>query len=134
MKYLLDTNICIFVIKKKPACVLNHFLEHMAGDLGVSSVTVAELRYGAEKSARAQQNHLALDVFLAPLIVVDFDATAARHCGEVRDQLERGGIPIGPLDTMIAAHSLSLDVTLITSNTSEFARVSGLRIENWAEN
>lgn len=131
MKYLLDTNICIFVIKRKPPSVLDRFEQYSPGDLGISSVTVAELRYGAEKSGRAEQNHAALDAFLAPLVIADFDALAADRYGKVRAELERRGTPIGPLDTMIAAHSLSLGVTLITGNTSEFSRVPGLAIENW---
>lgn len=131
MKYLLDTNICIYLIKRKPPSVLSRFQQHSAHELGISSVTVAELRYGAEKSGRPHQNHAALDAFLAPLLVADFDSLAANHYGEVRAELERRGTPIGPLDTMIAAHSLSLAVTLITANTSEFSRVPGLKIENW---
>ena len=131
MKYLLDTNICIYIIKRKPQSVLNRFQRHSADDLGISSVTVAELRYGAEKSGRPHQNHAALDAFLAPLLVADFDSLAADRYGKVRAELERCGTPIGPLDTMIAAHSLSLAVTLITANITEFSRVPGLEIENW---
>lgn len=131
MKFILDTDICIFVIKRKPPSVLDRFGQHSQDDLAISSVTVAELRYGAEKSARPQQNHAALDAFLAPLVIADFDAVAADHYGRIRAELERQGTPIGPLDTMIAAHALALAVTLITGNTSEFSRVPGLVMENW---
>lgn len=133
MNYLLDTNICIFLIKRKPPSVLNRFEQYMPGDLGISSVTAGELRYGAEKSGRPRQNHAALNAFLTPLVVADFDSVAAGHHGKVRAELERRGTPIGALDTMIAGHSLSLAVTLITANTSEFARVPGLKIEDWTE-
>ena len=132
MKYLLDTNICIFVIRRRPPSVLGRFQQHPPDDVAISSVTLAELRYGADKSTRPQQNHAALDAFLVPLSVVDFDSRAADHYGKVRADLEQRGTPIGPLDTMIAAHSLSLGVTLVTSNTSEFSRVRGLNVEDWA--
>ncbi|MHB8903380.1 MAG: PIN domain-containing protein [Thermoguttaceae bacterium] len=94
-------------------------------------ISEVSLDYGAEKSARPQQNHVALDAFLAPLMVAEFDSLAAARYGEVRAALERIGTPIGPLDTMIAAHALSLGVTLVTNNVSEFSRVVGLKIENW---
>ncbi len=131
MKYLLDTNICIFLIKRRPASVLQRFQEHPPADVAISSVTLAELRYGADKSSRAQQNHAALDAFLVPLSVADFDTRAADRYGKVRADLERRGTPIGPLDTMIAAHCLSLRLTLVTNNTSEFSRVPGLQIDDW---
>jgi tRNA(fMet)-specific endonuclease VapC len=131
VKYLLDTNICIFVIKRKPATVLARFQLHPPDDVAISSVTLAELRYGADKSSRPQQNHAALEAFLAPLSVVDFDSQAAESYGKVRAELERRGTPIGPLDTLIAAHSLALGTTLVTTNTSEFSRVPGLNIEDW---
>ncbi|MGI6418823.1 MAG: type II toxin-antitoxin system tRNA(fMet)-specific endonuclease VapC [Thermoguttaceae bacterium] len=131
MKYLLDTNICIAIIKHKPPAALNHVLQHAADDLGVSSVTVAELRYGADRSAYPQQNHAALDAFLAPLVVANFDSSAASCYGALRAELERETQPLGPLDTIIAAHALSLGTTLVTSNTAELSRVAGLAIEDW---
>ena len=131
MKYLLDTNICIFVIKRKPALVLQRFQQESPDEVAISSVTLAELRYGADKSASAAKNHAALDSFLMPISIADFDSLAADHYGKVRAYLERRGTPIGPLDTMIAAHALSLKVTLVTANTSEFSRVPGLVFEDW---
>jgi tRNA(fMet)-specific endonuclease VapC len=131
VKYLLDTNICIFVIKQKPALVLQRFQQHPPDDVANSSVTLAELRYGADKSAKPSQNHAALDAFVAPLSVVDFDPAAASQYGKIRAEVERRGTPIGPLDTLIAAHALSLGLTLVTANTSEFSRVPGLNVEDW---
>ncbi len=131
MKYLLDTNICIFLIRTKPAAVLRRFQQHLADDVGISSVTLAELRYGADKSSRPGQNHAALNAFVAPLSVAAFDAKAADQYGTIRADLEFRGTPIGPLDTLIAAHALRLQRTLVTNNTSEFSRVSGLRVEDW---
>lgn len=133
MNYLLDSNACIFIIKRRPTVVLHRFRQHLSKGIGISSVTLAELRYGADKSARPAQNHSALDAFLAPVSVVDFDSSAASRYGGIRADLERLGTPIGPLDILIAAHALSLDVTLITNNMSEFSRVSGLTVEDWAK-
>jgi tRNA(fMet)-specific endonuclease VapC len=95
MKYLLDTNICIFVIKRRPALVLNRFLQQSPDEVAISSVTLAELRYGADKSAVPARNHAALDGFLAPIPVADFDSIAADRYGKVRADLERRGTPIG---------------------------------------
>ena len=131
VKYLLDTNICIYLIRQRPAAVLGRFQQQSPDDFGISSITLAELRYGADKSARTSQNHAALDAFVVPLSVIDFDAHAADIYGKVRADLERRGTPIGPLDTLIAAHALRLSTTLVTNNTSEFSRVTGLKIENW---
>ena len=112
--------------------MLRRFEDHEVGDVGVSSVTVAELRYGAERSSRPAQNHEALDAFLLPLEVLGFGPEgAAAAYGRVRAALERAGTPIGPLDTLIAAHALSLGVALVTNNVREFSRVSGLKIEDW---
>ncbi|MCL4201067.1 MAG: type II toxin-antitoxin system VapC family toxin [Pirellulaceae bacterium] len=131
MKYLLDTNICVFVIRRKSPQVLVQLEKYAADEVGVSAVTVAELRYGADKSERPAQNHAALDAFLVPLVTVDFGSEAAECYGKIRSQLERRGTPIGPLDTMIAAHSLCLGVPLVTNNTIEFSRVPGLQFEDW---
>ena len=133
MKYLLDTNICIFVIRRKPALVLQRFFQQSPDEVAISSVTLAELRYGADKSTLPAKNHAALHSFLIPISVADFDPLAADQYGKIRAYLERRGTPIGPLDTMIAAHALSLKVTLVTANTSEFSRVPGLACENWTE-
>ncbi len=131
MKVLLDTNICIYLIKQKPAEVLQKFVTYNVGDVGVSSITVAELQYGAQKSQRPAGNEHALEQFVAPLMILDFDYEAAKTYGRIRAVLERQGTPIGALDMLIAAHALSLDVTLVTNNEREFARVPGLTIDNW---
>ena len=127
MKFLLDTNMCIYLIKKKPPQVLERFNDYSVGEIGVSSITVAELGYGVEKSQRPTQNRRALGQFLIPLVIADFDEGAAEAYGKVQ------GKPIGALDTLIAAHALSLEVTLVTNNTREFSRVPDLRLVNWAE-
>ncbi len=132
MKYLLDTNICIYLIKKKPPQVLQKFTRHSAGEIGVSTITVAELRLGVQKSRQRLQNEQALDRFLIPLAIAEFDYEAAVAYGRLRAALEAAGTPIGPLDMLIAAHAVSLGVTLVTNNIHEFARVPGLKVENWA--
>lgn len=129
---LLDTNICIYIINARPPAVLARFHRYRLGEIGLSSVVAAELAYGVEKSA-STRNREALRMFLAPLELLPFDDKASWTYGEVRADLERRGQPIGSLDTMIAAHALSLNATLVTNNTREFARVSGLRLENWVE-
>jgi len=131
MKFLLDTNICIYLIKKKPPRVLEKFKDHSVGEIGVSSITVAELQYGVEKSQRPPQNRKALSQFLIPLVIADFDDQAAEAYGKARAALEAQGTPIGALDTLIAAHALSLGVTLVTNNTREFSRVADLTLANW---
>lgn len=132
MIYLLDTNICIYLIKRHPTGVLRRMTELTVGDVGLSSVTVAELQYGVAKSSQVERNRSALEQFVAPLVVADFDASAAAAYGSLRALLERRGMPIGSMDTLIAAHALSLSVTLVTNNEREFARVPGLRLANWA--
>ena len=121
MKYLLDTIICVFVIRGKSPLVLQRFRQQLPDDLGGSTVTLAELRYGADKSNDPIRNHAALNSFLAPIQILTFDAECADYYGKVRSDLERRGLPIGPLDTMIAAQSLRLNVPLATNNTSEFS-------------
>jgi len=131
MKLLLDTNICIYIIKQQPAAVLQHFLEYEVGDIGISSITLAELRYGVAKSTHQDRNAKALDEFIIPLEVVPFDAEAAHLYGEIRATLERTGTPIGAMDLLIAAHALALGIPLVTNNTREFARIPELNIINW---
>ncbi|MGH3088573.1 MAG: PIN domain-containing protein [Rubrobacteraceae bacterium] len=109
------------------------FEEFEVGEIGVSVATVAELRYGVEKSARVEQNSEALDRFLLPLEIASFDLEATVSYGRIRAALERRGTPIGPLETLIAAHAISLDAALVTNNTREFERVPGLRVEDWME-
>jgi tRNA(fMet)-specific endonuclease VapC len=129
---LLDTNTCIHIIRRRHPDVLRRLESHDVGDVGVSSITVAELRFGAEKSARPSQNHEALDRFLIPLEIAGFDGSAASAYGRVRRALlEARGTPIGPLDTLIAAHAVSLHTTLATNNVREFGRVPGLEVEDW---
>ena len=132
MRYMLDTNICIYAIKHRPASVIEALRKHAGEGVGVSSITVAELFFGVEKSG-SERNRTALRHFLEPLEIADFDTPAAEAYGGVRWQLEQAGTPIGPLDTQIAAHARLLDVTLVTNNLREFARVPGLRLANWAE-
>ncbi len=132
MKYILDTNICIYLIKQNPPEVLRTFAALSVGDVGVSSITVAELAYGVRKSQHPERNAQALEQFLIPLTIADFDHSAAVAYGGIRATLEQQGTPIGSLDTLIAAHALSLDVTLVTNNEREFSRVPRLKVENWA--
>jgi tRNA(fMet)-specific endonuclease VapC len=132
MKFLLDTNICIYIIKQKPLEVLHKFKTYQVGDIGISSITVAELEFGVQKSQYPAKNQQALAQFLLPLKIVDFDNAAATIYGDIRAKLEKQGTPIGSLDTLIAAHALSLQVTLITNNIREFNRVPNLKIKNWA--
>lgn len=133
MKYLLDTNICIYLIKQRPAHILNRFRAEKPGDIGISVITVAELQYGVSKSQRLQQNQESLDQFLIPLVVIDFDDAAAHIAGHIKASLEKQGAPIGVYDLLIGAHALALETTLITNNVREFQRIPGLRLENWAE-
>lgn len=128
---MLDTNMCIYLIRRHSPEALRRFEGFEVGEVGVSVITVSELRYGVEKSARPEQNRGALERFLLPLEVMSFDLDATASYGRIRATLERRGTPIGPLDTLIAAHALSLDVTLVTNNTREFERVPGLQIEDW---
>lgn len=130
MRYLLDTNICIYIINRRAPHVFERFETLRAGDVGVSSITAAELAFGVAKS-RSARNQAALEKFLAPLEIVSFGEEAVWHYGRLRAEPERQGQPIGSLDTLIAAHALALGVTLVTNNREEFARVPGLRCENW---
>ncbi|MEB4589465.1 type II toxin-antitoxin system VapC family toxin [Candidatus Thiothrix sp. Deng01] len=131
MNFLLDTNICIYLIKRKPPEVLQRFRQLQPGSVFISSVTTSELYYGAQKSQRVQANLEALNNFLLPFRIVDYDESASFLYGELRADLEKRGQSIGPLDMMIAAHALSLDIPLVTNNTREFERVQGLKLENW---
>ena len=133
MLYMLDTNICIYLIKRPSDELLDRMRVFRTGEIGVSVVTVAELQYGVSKSQNIERNQAALEAFLLPLDIADFSFAVTVVYGDLRAQLERHGQPIGPLDTMIAAHALSLDVPLVTNNTREFERVRGLRIEDWTQ-
>jgi len=127
---LLDTNICIYIINAKPPAVLARFQKYRLGDIGLCSVVAAELAFGVAKSGSAR-NREALDMFLAPLTILPFDAAAVWVYGDLCADLERRGTPIGSLDTMIAAHALSQQALLVTNNTREFAKVPGLQLDNW---
>ena len=131
MKYLLDTNICIYLIRQRPVSVIAKFNEHFVGDIGISAISVAELSFGVQKSQFRDQNHQALLQFLAPLVMVEFGSEAAFAYGQIRAELEAQGTPIGSLDTLIAGHAVSLEVTLVTNNEKEFSRVLKLKVENW---
>jgi len=131
MRLMLDTNTCIALIKRKPVNALQKFNEYQVGDIGISAVTLAELRYGVSKSQHQARNRAALDEFMLPLEVAAFDEQATVAYGVLRAALEKQGTPIGPLDTMIAAHALSLGVPLVTNNTREFNRVPELAVVDW---
>jgi tRNA(fMet)-specific endonuclease VapC len=132
MNLLLDTNICIYLIKQRPPSVLKRFDTYAAGTIGISSITVAELEFGVQKSQYPSQNQQALDQFLLPLVILDFDHEAARAYGKLRAGLETRGRVIGALDMLIAAHALSKGLSLATNNVREFSRVPGLKVLNWA--
>lgn len=131
MKYMLDTNICIYAIKHKPEQVFIRLLEHDPSEICISSVTYAELVYGVEKSMAVDRNRLALTLLLANIEIMNFDSLAAESYGKVRADLERKGTPIGPLDMMIAGHAKALGYAIVTNNTKEFERVEGVIVENW---
>lgn len=133
MRYMLDTNICIYVIKSNPEKVFKKLQTIHPEDVCISSVTYAELVHGVEKSAAVEKNRLALSILLANMEILDFDVDAADCYGKIRAGLEKNGTPIGPLDMMIAGHAQSLGYTVVTNNVKEFSRVSALKIENWAE-
>ena len=133
MTYMLDTNICIYVMKKKLENVLRRFREELDGGICISSITLAELEYGMKHSSDPVKNEQALLRFLAPLSVLPFGAAAASEYGEVRAYLQSRGTPIGPLDMLIAAHARVEGMTLVTNNMREFERVPELDLENWAE-
>lgn len=131
MKYLLDTDICIFIIRRRPAAVFERLRAETIGAVGISSITYSELCHGAYKSAAPERNLSALQGFVSPMEILAYDAEVAPTYGRVRRELESKGLPIGPLNQFIAAHALSLDLTLVTNNTREFERVEGLRVETW---
>jgi tRNA(fMet)-specific endonuclease VapC len=133
MKFMLDTDICICMIRQAPRPVLDQLNRTSPGDVCISAITLSELEYGAFKSSRAEQNRMRLAEFIAPLQVAPFESAAAAEYGSLRAGLEKLGNLIGPLDLLIAAHALALDCALVTNNESEFSRVPGLRVLNWAK-
>lgn len=128
---ILDTNTCIYLIRRRSPEALRRFEQFEVGEVAVSVITLSELRYGAEKSARPEQNREALGRFLLPLEVSSYGVEATISYGRIRASLEKQGTPIGPLDTLIAAHAVSLGTILVTNNAREFQRVPGLQIEDW---
>ena len=130
LKYLLDTNIVIYTIKNRPRRVRERFTRHQ-GQLAISSVTLMELVYGAEKSPQPERNLRDIDGLAARLDVLPYDAAAATHTGQIRAELARQGTPIGPYDQMIAGHARALGLIMVSNDAAEFGRVPGLRLENW---
>lgn len=133
MRYMLDTNICIYLIKHKPESVIRKLTEHAPSEICISSVTYAELSFGVEKSMYRERNRIALMMMLANIEILDFSPRASELFGHIRADLERKGTPIGLMDMMIAAHAISSDCILVTNNLKEFNRVEGLKTENWAQ-
>lgn len=131
MNYLLDTNICIYIIKKKPESVFDRFRKLTIGQVAISSITYSELCFGVKKSKHWEQNAQALEQFVSVLEVLSYPEAACMVYGKIRAELELSGRPIGPLDTLIAAQAKFLGYTLVTNNVLEFSRVTGLKVENW---
>ena len=132
MEYLLDTNTCVYILKKRPSAAFERFRQVSYEAIGISMITWAEMLFGAAKSAFPEKNEQMFREFIAPLNLLPFEANDAWHFGQIRATLERKGTPIGPLDLLIAAHARSRGLTLVTNNEREFRRVEGLRVENWA--
>ena len=131
MNVMLDTNTCIYIIKRHPQSVLQRFSSFRVGEIGISTITLAELEYGAARSVQPKKNREALEEFISALEVAVFDQPATEAYGRIRATLEKKGRPIGAMDLLIAAHALSLGVRLVTNNEREFKRVPGLQVENW---
>ena len=128
---MLDTNICIYIIKNKPRSVKERFREFEIGELCISTITVSELMYGAYKSKYTEKNLKAIESFLMPFEIVDYDYIASIKYGKIRADLEKKGQIIGNMNMQIAGHALALDLVLVTNNIREFERVEGLRLDNW---
>ena len=133
IKLMLDTNMCIYIIKQKPKKVINNFKKLSFSEVGISSIVLSRLEYGVVKSTKPTQNRLALTQFLAPLEILPYDDIAAFYYGKLRAHLQKMGTPIGTLDMLIAAQTLSVGCSLVTNNASEFQRVPRLKILNWAK-
>lgn len=130
---MLDTNICIYTIKRKPEQVVEILKSTPVSNIGISAITLSELEYGVAKSSKPAQNRIALAEFLAPLEILPFDDLAAQQYGTIRAYLESQGTPIGSMDMLIAAHALALNCILVTNNEREFNRIPSLKIQNWAK-
>ena len=133
MHYLLDTNICIYLIKKRPSEVIERFRQHPPQDVAISTITLFELQYGIEKSKYRQRSEDALTKFLLQLNLIKLDRSSAIEAATIRAQLERKGMVIGPYDLLIAGLAKSLDMILVTNNTKEFKRIADLNLENWVK-
>ena len=131
MNYILDTNICIYTINKKPTSVVSKIGSKRLEEIAISTITIAELEYGIAKSLYPDQNRTALLEFLIPFMILDFDQIASLHYGQIRMSLESKGMPIGPMDLLLAAQAKSRNLILVTNNEKEFQRIDDLRIENW---
>lgn len=134
MKYMLDTNMCIYIIKRHPENVLRKFTTLDVNDVCISSITLAELMYGVQKSHHQKKNEAALEEFTSPLEIIPFGEEAADQYGHIRAYLEKKGTPIGSLDMMIAAHAQCMGSILVTNNKKEFSRIPKLKIEDWVHN
>lgn len=133
IKYMIDTNICIYIMNKRPMALIRKFKQFAVGEIGASTITVSELEYGASKSGNPDLNRQRVQEFLLPFDILPYDEVAADSYGDIRFRLEQRGEPIGPLDLLIAAHALSRGLILVTNNEKEFRRVEGLVVENWVK-
>jgi len=133
IKLMLDTNMCVYIIKQKPKKVIDNFRKFSFSEVGISSIVLSELEYGVVKSTKPTQNRLALAQFLAPIEILPYNDIAAFYYGKIRAHLQKMGTPIGSLDMLIAAHTLSVGGFLVTNNESEFQRIPRLKILNWAK-
>ena len=133
MKYLIDTNICIYIMNQRPSVVIKKFKRFEPGEIGISTITVSELQYGIAKSLHRDKNQKRLEEFTTPFEILAYDTAAARIYGDIRFQLEKSGKLIGPLDMLIAAHALSRGLVLVTNNEKEFKRIKNLKVQNWAK-
>ncbi len=131
MMFLIDTNICIYIMNDHPPEVIQKFREIGVGNICISSITVSELQYGVWNSRQLKKNTKRLEEFLCPFEILAYDENASNYYGKIRSQLEEQGNIIGPLDMLIAAHALSENFTLVTNNVKEFKRVKSLKIKNW---
>ena len=131
MRFMLDTNVCIDLIRRRSAEILGHLQRASPGDVCVSAITLSELEYGVARSSAPDRNRLALAEFMTPITVLPYSDLAAPVYGRIRAHLDAKGSGIGPLDTLIAAHALAAGLTLVTNNESEFRRVPGLNVVNW---
>ena len=133
MKYMLDTNICIYTIKHKPPEVIKNFLRHNPDEMCISSITYAELMHAVEKSQAVERNRMAITLFLSAITILPFNQYAAEEYGKVRAELERKGTSIGSMDMLIAGHARAEELVLVTNNTREFFRVENLEVEDWTK-